>query len=66
MFADKRGLLLEDPDHSLDERRYLLFGTSYRLRVLAVCYCYRGSSQVIRIISARKATRAERAQYEAG
>lgn len=54
-----------DEEHSKDEDRFVLLGLSANLRTLAVCHCYRESDEVIRLISARKADRAERAQYEA-
>lgn len=63
VFTDERALLLEDPDHSADEDRFLLLGLSAALRTLVVCHCYRQRDDVIRIISARKATRAEQRQY---
>lgn len=62
-FADEFGRFMTDPDHSDEEDRFILMGTSFRLRVLVVCHCYR-RGDTIRIISARKATRLERAQYE--
>jgi uncharacterized DUF497 family protein len=55
----------DDPDHSEDEARFLLLGVSAALRVLAVVYCVRGTGSVIRLISARKATRSGRVQYDA-
>ena len=64
-FSDEVGRVIPDPDHSDDEDRFILLGMSWALRVLVVCHCYRESSSVIRIISARKATKAERAQYGA-
>jgi uncharacterized DUF497 family protein len=42
---------------------FILLGVSSALRILAVCYCYRKKDQVIRIISARKATKTEQKQY---
>lgn len=63
VFADERALLMEDPAHSADQDRFLLLGLSATLRTLVVCHCYRASDDVIRIISARKATRAEQRQY---
>ncbi len=63
IFADENALLIHDPDHSLGENRFILIGLSLRLRVLVVCYCHRESEDVIRIISARKATRSEQKQY---
>lgn len=65
VFADDRGILLDDPDHSADEDRFALIGLSAPLRILVVAHCYRAGDAIIRIISARKATRSERAQYDA-
>jgi len=62
-FSDEIGILIPDLDHSEMEERFLLLGMSWSLRVLVVCHCYRDSSSVIRIISARKATKTERTQY---
>jgi uncharacterized DUF497 family protein len=63
VFLDEGALLIDDPDHSDDERRFLLLGFSSRLHVLVVCHCDRNDGDVIRIISARKADRSERALY---
>lgn len=63
VFFDERALFMADPDHSGDEERFLLLGLSARLRVLLVCHCYREDDQIIRLISARKATRPELHQY---
>ena len=62
-FSDERALLLDDPDHSSAEDRFVLLGLSAALRILLVSHMYREGDDVIRLISARKATRAERAQY---
>ncbi len=64
VFHDDAALLISDPDHSEDEDRFVLLGLSATLRMLVVCHCYREDQAVIRIISARKATRSEREQYE--
>jgi uncharacterized DUF497 family protein len=64
VFLDEEALLIADPDHSEDEDRFVLLGLSARLRTLVVCHCYREEESVIRIISARKADRQERARYE--
>ena len=65
-FTDDYALLLPDPDHSsLDEERLLLIGMSAALRVLVVVHCERADGDIIRLISARRATRSERAQYDA-
>ena len=63
-FYDEEGLLLDDPDHSEDEDRFILIGLSSSLRLLGVVHFYRGSDSVIRIISARRATPAERDYYK--
>ena len=64
VFYDENARLRHDPDHSMDEDRFLLLGISQLLRILVVCHCYREDDLQIRIISARKATKAERKQYE--
>ena len=63
VFLDENALMIHDPDHSDDEDRFVLLGLSAKIRVLAVCHCYRKSDEVIRIISARKATRNEQKRY---
>ena len=63
VFADERAKLIEDPDHSEDEDRFILMGLSGSLRVLIVCHCYREEGNVVRIISARKATAKEAKFY---
>ena len=63
VFLDEHALLIDDRDHSDDEERLLLLGISFNLRLIAVVHCYRESDEVIRIISARKATRTERNIY---
>ena len=63
VFADERAKLIDDPDHSEDEERFILLGFSSTLRVLVVCHCHRGEGDVIRIISARKATTTESKSY---
>lgn len=63
IFTDEFGILLDDPDHSTHEDRFVLLGLSARLRTLVVAHCYRRPDDVIRIISARKAIRKERDLY---
>jgi hypothetical protein len=63
VFLDENALLIHDPDHSIEENRFVLLGMSFKLRLLIVCHCYRKNENIIRIISARKATRAEQKQY---
>ena len=63
VFADENAKLIDDPDHSEEEDRFVLLGLSSSLRLLVVCHCYRSGSNVIRIISARKAEGHERNSY---
>ena len=63
VFYDENALLIDDPDHSDDEDRFILLGISMSLHLLVVCHCYRQSDTTIRIISARKATKTESRQY---
>lgn len=63
IFVDERAKLIDDPDHSEDEDRFVLLGLSSTLRLLLVCHCYRSEGNVIRIISARKATTKESKSY---
>ncbi len=52
-----------DKENSYEEDRFLLLGRSIHARILMVCHCYRESDEVIRIISARKATKTETKFY---
>lgn len=63
VFYDDNAELLADPEHSNEEDRFVLLGLSARARLLIVCHCYREQESVIRIISARKATKRERQFY---
>ena len=65
VFYDENALLMADPDHSEDEDRFLLLGLSFQLRILVVSHCYRSDDDCIRLISAWKADRLERRQYNA-
>lgn len=62
VFGDPLSTTVPDPDHSLEEDRYIIVGTSHRGRVLMVAHTEQGD--YIRIISARELTRRERRQYE--
>lgn len=64
VFLDQLAVSGPDPDHSVGESRYITFGVSSLGRLLAVSHTYRPGA--IRIISARRATRAERKIYEEG
>jgi uncharacterized protein len=61
-FYDPLSVTISDPDHSTDENRFLLIGMTQVRRLLVVAHTDRG--QRIRIFSARRATRRERASYE--
>ena len=63
-FLDPNARLISDPDHSDDEDRFILLGMSERFRILVTCHCYRDNDSVIRIISARKASKSEIKTYE--
>ena len=63
VFLDERARLIADPDHSRDEERFVLLGLGTSLRLLVVCHCYRSEKGVIRIISARRATKEEAKSY---
>ncbi len=63
IFTDQFARLIADPDHSGEEDRFILLGTSIHSRLLVVCHCVRMNDS-IRIISARKADKQEREIYE--
>ena len=64
VFYDEEARIIDDPEHSEDEERFIILGLSKSVNLLVVCHCYRMSETVIRIISARKATRTEAEQYK--
>jgi uncharacterized DUF497 family protein len=66
VFHDQHARLFYDPEHSEAEDRYILLGVSLAARTLVVVHCYRESDSMIRIISARKATKKEVRSYEEG
>ena len=63
VFFDENAKLINDPDHSDDEDRFVMLGLSSNFRFVLVCHCYRDQGNVIRIISARKASTQESKQY---
>jgi uncharacterized DUF497 family protein len=63
VFGDENALLIADPEHSEEEDRFILLGFSNRLRLLVVSHTYRAEGNLIRLISARRATRGESRQY---
>jgi len=64
VFYDENARLIFDPQHSSEEDRFIILGLSSNLRLLVVCHCYKESESIIRIISARKATKKEEVSYE--
>ena len=63
VFFDDAARIIDDPDHSELEDRFVLLGISSKLRLLLVCHCYRENEEQIRIVSARRATSAEARHY---
>ena len=63
VFLDDNARLINDPDHSDVEERFVLLGYSFQGRCLIVHHCYRESDAVIRLISARRATAHEEEEY---
>jgi uncharacterized DUF497 family protein len=66
VFFDEHAIVIHDPEHSSDEERFVILGLSAFARLLIVCHCFRHEESVIRIISARKATKKESIQYYGG
>ena len=63
VFYDDLARLIHDPDHSDSEDRFILLGLSNQLKLLVVVHAYKTQDEIIRIISARKATKHESKQY---
>lgn len=63
VFDDDAARLIFDPDHSAREDRFILLGISCTLKILVVVHCYLEEESIIRIISARKATKSEEKKY---
>lgn len=66
VFLYENSVIIHDPEHSDDEERFIILGFSLIAHMLVVCHCYRKKDCVIRIISARKATKTEETQYKGG
>ena len=66
VFYDDRSIVFDDPDHSNDESRFIILGMSIKSNICIVCHCYRQEDEIIRIISARKATKNEVNTYAQG
>lgn len=62
VFVDPLYIVFEDPDHSIGERRYIIMGESNQRRLLVVGYT--DEEDLVRVITARPATRHERRAYE--
>jgi uncharacterized DUF497 family protein len=63
VFSDENARLISDPDHSQNEERFVLIGLSRSLKLLTVVHTYHQNEEIIRIISARKATKNESKYY---
>ena len=63
VFYDDDAIVFDDPDHSMEEERFLILGISKHENLCIVSHCYRGEDNIMRIISARKATRNETKTY---
>lgn len=62
-FYDEQAIVFNDPEHSDEEDRFILLGTSHKLNTLVVCHCFRERESIIRLISARKANKEEEQYY---
>ena len=63
VFYDDNAILFDDPEHSVEEERFLILGISRHENLCIVSHCYRSEDNIIRIISARKATKNEVKTY---
>ena len=63
VFYDDFAVQFFDEQHSSDEDRFLLLGLSSSAKLLVVCHCEREQGEVVRLISARRATKRESAFY---
>lgn len=64
VFYDEFAVQFFDEDNSVSENRFLMLGFSDKARLLIVCHCERDEGNIIRIISARKATKNESKYYQ--
>ena len=60
---DEDALVIPDPDHSMDEERFVIMGQSGKSRMLVVVHCFKKARSSIRIISARRAGTKEQKPY---
>lgn len=63
VFFDDNARLIPDPGHSISEERFIILGLTNKLRLLVVVHTYKENDDIIRIISARKATKSESKYY---
>ncbi len=63
VFYDDYAIVFDDPDHSIDENRFLIIGTTNHAGLCIVSHCYRDHENTIRIISARLAAKSEKQVY---
>lgn len=63
VFFDDNARLIPDPEHSITEDRFIILGFTIKLRILVVVHSYKENDDLIRIISARKATKSEIKYY---
>jgi len=66
VFYDENARLIHDPEHSDSEDRFIILGLSSNLRILIIVHAYREKDEIVRIISARKATKKEIQYYSKG
>ena len=65
VFEDTAAVTIYDEEHSENEERFIIIGFDLKSRTLTVCHCYRGENKnIIRIISARMATKSEIELYK--
>jgi uncharacterized DUF497 family protein len=64
VFYDPLAKITDDPDHSINEERFLMIGHSNNANLLMVIHVYKEEKDIIRIISARKATKREKKDFE--
>ena len=63
VFFDEYARVIPDPEHSINEERFIILGLSFKLKLIVVVHTYKENDEIIRIISARKATKSESKYY---
>lgn len=66
VFGDENAILFDAPEHSIEEDRFLIIGAIKSSKICIVSHCYRDNDNVIRLISAREATKNEKIIYQEG